>query len=137
MITPYLHFQGNCAQAMTAYQAALGGELVLMRYAEAPEAPPEMASSDLIMNATLSAGELGVLRASDFPPGVSGEPQAAVTVCLELTDVERGRALFDQLSADGAVVQPYGPTFFTPGFGMFSDRFGTHWMIVAGPGPGA
>ncbi len=133
MISPYLHFQGNCAQAMTAYQAALGGDLVLMRYAELPDAPPELVGSDLVMNAQLDAGDLGVLRASDFPPGIAGDAQAAVTVCLEVDGVDRGRELFDELSAGGAVVQPYGPTFFTAGFGMFADRFGTHWMVVAGP----
>lgn len=137
MITPYLHFQGNCAQAMAAYQAALGGELTLMRYGDMPEAPPELAGSDLVMNAALVTDELGTLRASDFPPGVSGEAQAAVTVCLELGDAERGRQLFDELAAGGAVIQPYGPSFFTEGFGMFADRFGTHWMVVAGSPPGA
>lgn len=137
MITPYLHFQGNCAQAMTAYQAALGGELTLMRYADMPDAPPELAASDLVMNAMLVAGELGTLRASDFPPGVTGDAQAAVTVCLETDDSDRGRRLFDELSAGGAVIQPYGPSFFTDGFGMFADRFGTHWMVVAGARPEA
>ncbi len=37
---PYLHFQGNCRAAMTAYQGIFGGTLEVMGYAEAPDAPP-------------------------------------------------------------------------------------------------
>lgn len=132
MITPYLHFQGTCTEALAAYQAALGGELSMMRYADMPDAPAELAASDRVMHAELRSDELGVLRASDFPPGVTGELQAGVTVSLDVDDAERGRRVFEELSAGGEVIQPYGPSFFAAAFGMFADRFGTHWMIVAG-----
>ena len=132
MITPYLHFNGTCAEALTAYQAALGGELSMMAYRDMPGGPPEMAASDRVMNAMLQTDGLGTLRASDAPPGMDGPPQSSVTVCLEVDDAERGRQLYDELAAGGEVIQDYGPSFFAGGFGMFQDRFGTHWMIVAG-----
>jgi PhnB protein len=33
------------------------------------------------------------------------------------------------------VFQPFGPTFFSPGFGMVSDRFGVSWMVVVPAAP--
>ena len=51
-----------------------------------------------------------------------------------LPDVPAARRAFDRLAADGgAVVIDLGPTFFSPGFGMARDRFGTHWIISAMP----
>ena len=52
-ITPYIHFQGNCREAMMAYQDILGGSLDVMGYDQAPDAPPGTASSDLVMHSAL------------------------------------------------------------------------------------
>ena len=45
-------------------------------------------------------------------------------------DAGEGRALYDRLSDGGEVIDPYGEKFFSPGFGMVRDRYGTHWMIM-------
>lgn len=127
---PYLHFQGNCAEAMAAYQAIFGGDLSVMKYADAPEASPDMKASDRVLHATLSVGGRS-LMGSDFPPGLKGDPQAAVSISHEAASVDGGRRLFDQLSQGGGVIMDYGPTFWSDGFGMVKDRFGTHWMISA------
>lgn len=125
---PYLHFQGNCREAMTAYRALFGGSLQIMTYAEMPEAPPEMQGSPLVMHSTLAVGGRS-LMASDFPPGSAGEPQQAVTISHEAGSIEEARRLFDALSDGGAEIMAFQPTFWSDGFGMVRDRFGTHWMI--------
>lgn len=128
---PYLHFQGNCREAMTAYQAIFGGDLHLMPYAEAPDATAEMKASNLIMHSILTVSGR-MLMASDFPPGWTGDPQAAVTVSHIAASPAAGQALFDRLAQGGQVIMPFAPTFWADGFGMLKDRFGTHWM-VSGP----
>lgn len=35
-LTPYLLFDGNCAEAMTFYQACLGGELTITKIGDSP-----------------------------------------------------------------------------------------------------
>jgi PhnB protein len=46
----------------------------------------------------------------------------------------RDRARVDALSEGGEVQLPLGETFFSPAFGMCTDRFGIPWMvIVEGP----
>ncbi len=127
---PYLHFGGDCRAAMTAYRAVFGGDLQMSTYAEAPDAPPSMKGSDLIMHAALTVGDR-MLLASDFPPGMPAEAQAAVTISHIAPSEAEGRRLFDLLVAGGTTVMPYAPTFWSDGFGMLKDRFGTHWMVSA------
>jgi PhnB protein len=127
---PYIHFTGTCAQAMTAYQAIFGGTLQLTRYGEAPDATPEAKASDLIMHAALTLNGR-MLLASDFPPGFPGERQQAVTISHIAPTTEEGARLYDMLVEGGVQVMPYAPTFWSDGFGMLKDRFGTHWMISA------
>lgn len=128
--SPYIHFQGTCAEAMRFYADVFGAtDLMLMRYADAPPDSGMPAGGDGIMHASLTVGGQH-LMASDFPPGMPGEAQAAVSVTHATDDVEKGRAIFTKLLQGGAEVMPYGPTFWSHGFGMLKDRFGTHWMVM-------
>ncbi|MEZ5652452.1 MAG: VOC family protein [Burkholderiaceae bacterium] len=131
MATPYLHFQGNCREAMTAYAEILGGKLELMTYSQAPDdAPAEMRTSDAVMHGSLLSDRYGHLMASDYPPGHPGEAQAAVSISIASDDLDGARAAFDAFAIGGQVFMPFGPTFFAKGFGMVKDRFGTTWMVM-------
>jgi PhnB protein len=127
---PYLHFQGTCREAMTTYQQIFGGTLEISRYGEAPDAAPEQRDSPLVMHAALTLGGR-MLLASDFPPGFAGEAQQAVTISHIAGSAAEGQHLFDRLAEGGVVLMPYAPTFWSDGFGMVKDRFGTHWMVSA------
>ena len=132
---PYLHFDGTCAEAMAFYADLFGAtDLQTMPYSAAPPGDGPAFASDRIMHAQFSAGG-AVLMASDFPPGM-GEGQKAVSVMIDPATVAEGQAKFDRLRVGGDVIMPYGPTFWSPGFGMVKDRFGTHWIIGAQPEAG-
>jgi PhnB protein len=45
------------------------------------------------------------------------------------TEAEADRA-FAALSQGGKVTMPLGKTFFSPKFGMCSDKFGVGWMVI-------
>ena len=130
--SPYVHFQGNCAEAMEYYAAVFGADdLYLMRYAEAPDAG--FPDSDLVIHGHFSVGGSSFM-ASDYPPGVDGDAQKAMSVSYSPKSVDEGRRLFDRLAEGGEVISAFAPSFFSPGFGMLKDRFGTHWMIVSPSG---
>ena len=109
---PYIHFQGNCRAAMTAYQAIFGGDLQLMPYSDAPDGTAAM-------------------LASDYPPGHAGQPQAAVTINHTAPPDAEARRLFALLANGREMIMAYAPTFGSDGFGMVKDRFGTHSMVSA------
>jgi len=125
---PYLHFSGNCAEAMTFYAKVFAAPPPsLMLYKDAPDGPPDWKDSTLVIHSELKLGA-GSLMASDFPPG-QGEKQAAVSIMHQAPDVAAAQMLFKAIGKGGDVIMPFGPSFFSTGFGMVRDRFGTHWMI--------
>lgn len=132
--SPYLHFQGNCAEAMRFYADVFGAtDLQMMTYADAPP-DSGMPRSDRVMHASLTAGG-GTLMGSDFPEGFEGDAQKAVSISFAAPDTATARGLYDRLLEGGDVIMEFGPTFWSAGFGMVRDRFGTHWMLSAADGP--
>ncbi len=130
---PYLFFSGNCREAMTRYQEIFGGELSLMPMSEVPEdARMPGASADTIMHSALNTGGR-LLLASDDPTG-DGGPKVGAAVSHSAADAGEAKRIFDALAEGGTVVMPISETFWSPAFGMCTDRFGVSWMVgVEGP----
>jgi PhnB protein len=129
LTAPYLHFMGNCAEALAFYAEIFGtGPADLMRYADAPDSGFD---SDLIMHGQIGTPTAPMLMASDFPPHMAGEPQAGSAVMHATDSLAQAEAIFAALSAGGTVTMPFALMFWTAGFGMVKDRFGTHWYISA------
>lgn len=134
---PYLMFDGQAAEAMRAYQQALGGELKLLRYSDTPPgagvAPPGCAPADMnrVMHGFLQF-DGGGLMCSDVPNTAMHEPMKGMAVNVSFTDVARAKRVFEALSTGAQVRMPFGPTFWADGFGMLVDRFGTPWMVGGG-----
>ena len=93
-----------------------------------PEAAPPGTNPDLVMHCQFSAGPGAPLLASDVPDHWEMTTQNA-TVFHGATDMARAQVIFDRLAAGGSVTMPLGPTFWSPAFGMLTDKFGTAWMI--------
>jgi PhnB protein len=128
---PYLFFGGNCREAFTRYEEIFGGELTLMSMKDAPgpePAPPEVA--DMIIHAALVAGD-NLLMGSDDPTAVDFGPVQGMMVSYDASDDDDAKRVFEALADGGTITQALEPTFFSSGFGMCVDRFGTPWMVVA------
>jgi PhnB protein len=128
-IQNYLHFNGNCEEAFMFYAKVLGGKIETMMPHEGSPAeaqtPPEWKKK--ILHARISVGDQ-VIMASDAPPGSYSKPQG-FSVSLGINGVAEGERIFKELSAGGNVSMPFQKTFWSPGFAMFTDRFGTPWMV--------
>ncbi|SPF81096.1 VOC family protein [Pseudoprimorskyibacter insulae] len=128
---PYLHFRGQCTEAMTYYASVFDGtDLQMLPYSQMPGGDAREGSDDRIMHAQMTIGD-GVLMASDFAPGTEGDPQKAVSVMQVAPDGETAKRWFDRLEEGSDIIFPFGPTFFSPSFAMLRDKFGTHWIISA------
>lgn len=133
-ITPYLNFDGNCAEAMRFYEKALGGKLQTMPFAGSPmESDIPAAYRNRIMHACLTTTDGQSLMASDTGPWAPYEAPKGIQVTLNCATAAEGRKAFDALSQGGKVTMPLDKTFWAEAFGMFTDRFGTPWMVNAGP----
>jgi PhnB protein len=124
----YLNFDGQCAEAFRHYAELLGGKLELMSYGDSPVANemPE-GSGDRVMHAALTVGDQ-LLMASDAPPGRYQQP-AGTYVSVTMDTIDEARRIFDGLAQSAEIQMPFEPTFWSPGFGMLVDRWGTPWMV--------
>jgi PhnB protein len=128
-ISPYLVFDGNCAEAFTFYAKVLGGTIVMKQtFGESPakdHVPPAWADKVIHVRMTVG-GE--VLMGSDAPPPQFAQPQGMSVSITAATPADAER-IFTALADNGKVTMPFGKTFWSPGFGMAVDRFGTPWMV--------
>jgi PhnB protein len=132
-VSPYLFFDGRCAEAIDFYRAALGAEVAMvMQYKDCPEPfPGEPPPLDKIMHASLRIGSTSVSLSDGHCSGTANFQGFALT--LTATDAAEAERLFAALSDGGQVRMPLGKTFFSPAFGMLADRFGVAWMVMVEP----
>lgn len=137
-IEPYLNFNGRCDEAVEFYKKALGAE-VLMRSAFKDAPDPEMlkqmppGTGDKVMHVTMKIGD-SIVMASDGK--CAGAPTfEGISLSLAPSSLQEAEKLFAGLSQGGQVLMPLTKTFWSPGFGMLSDKFGVHWMVNVPGGP--
>ncbi len=131
--TPFLLFDGNCAEAMTFYQKCLGGELSLTRLGDTPMKdmlPQE--KHDRIINAHLKNGEIEI-SATDWMASPEFNPilgnMSAIFVTSKIYD--ELKVVFDKL-AEGADKKRFQELHDMPfgKYGQFYDKYGIQWIFV-------
>jgi PhnB protein len=128
--TIYLFFKGNCLEAMTHYAKVLGGEIHgVFRNADAPDPESRMpGDDDMIMNMAMRLGSATVM-ASDNSADMYDKPQGFRLSIAPASRAEFDR-VFDALAKDASAVEMApGETFWAERFAMFTDRYGTPWML--------
>jgi PhnB protein len=132
----HLNFNGNAAEAFAFYEKALGKKIQFkMTWGEAPKgAPMPPGWDDKIMHISMPLGT-GILMGCDAPPG-SSTPIGGIQVSVETDDQAEVTRVYEALKEGGSVQMPLAPTFWSPLFGMCTDKFGVAWMVgVPGPDP--
>jgi PhnB protein len=129
---PYLFFGGTCRDAFTRYREIFGGDLQLMSMKDAPpsEQPLPPGKEDYVIHASLTFGD-DLLMGSDDPMTDSFGPVQGMMVSYSTADADEATRVFEGLADGGTVTQPMIETFFSPAWGMVTDRFGTPWMVGA------
>jgi len=132
-IQPYLFFEGRCEEALEYYRSALNADItMMMRYSESPEPPPPgmipPGSENKIMHAALRIGDAVMMASDGMCSGKAGFE--GFSLSLNAANEPEARRIFDALSDGGQVQMPLDKTFFSPCFGMVTDRFGVSWMVV-------
>ena len=133
-ITPFLLFDGNCAEAMRFYQQCLGGELALIRTGDTPmkdQFPVE--KHDRIIHAQLKSGIIDI-SATDWmaSPGLDPKPGNTTAIYLVGETQAELKEVFDKLAEDADKDQrtfmelrpvPFGV------YGQLTDKFGVSWIF--------
>jgi PhnB protein len=133
--TPFLLFDGNCAEAMTFYQNCLGGRLTLTKTGDTPmknQFPPE--KHNKIINAHLKSGAIE-FSATDWHADTL-QPKQGNTFSIYVAGgtYQELKIVFDKL-AEGAdkdkrtFMELHEMPFGT--YGQFTDKYGVSWIFVA------
>ncbi len=135
-LSPYLFFSGRCEEALDFYEHAVGAKTIMkMRFNESPDPVPagmlQSGFESKIMHATLTIGAM-TLMASD---GCDDNSRFdGFRLALSLPSKDLCEKFFKGLAEGGKIDMPLTATFWSPLYGMLTDKFGVGWMVmVAGP----
>lgn len=137
-VQTYLFFNGRCEEAVKFYQSAVGAKVgEVMRFKDSPDPVPEEmippGFEDKIMHCDITIGQTMVM-ASDGCGDV--QPFQAFRLALTVPTESDADRVFDALADGGSIDMPLGKTFWSPRFGMLTDKFGVGWMVmVSGEAP--
>lgn len=138
-IEPYLFFNGRCEEAIAFYEQAAGARVeMMMRYDDSPETCPDGMLPEgwgaKVMHASLGIHGTRVMMSD----GNTSERAVfrGFALSLAVADEPTAGRVFTALAEGGHVVMPLGKTFWSPCFGMVTDRFGILWQVTI-PGEGA
>lgn len=143
---PYLNFDGRCAEAFAFYAKLFQGTITYQgRFGEVPAdagmPPLPEATKERVMHVHLQVGTQALMGSDTLPTPPGQDPASCggyqkpqgLWVSIQLADAAEGRRVFDGLADGGQVAMPFAKTFFSSGFGMVTDRFGTPWMVNIAP----
>jgi PhnB protein len=129
-VQPYLFFDGKCEEALDFYKQTVGAEpKMLMRFKNAPDQSMiTPGAEEKVMHAQVQIGDTTVLMSDGRCLGKPNFQGFALTI--NATSEAEADKLFGALSEGGQVTMPLAKTFFSPRFGMLTDKFGVGWMVI-------
>lgn len=132
IVQPYLMFGGRCEEALNFYRTALGATIdMMMKFSDSPVPVPDdkipPGFQNKVMHSSFRIGET-TLMASD---GCEvNNPFKGFSLALSVAAEEDADRTFNALAQGGKVTMPLGKTFWSPRYGMVTDRFGIDWMVM-------
>lgn len=128
-LIPYLHFNGNCEEAINTYAEILGGAGgVTSRFGDTNAFPVTEEFKNKVMHGNVTFDD-NVIFMSDCGPGRSVIHGDGTAMSIGLGDEARAQKIFDRLAEGGTVIMPMAKQFWGAIFGQLVDKFGIRWMI--------
>lgn len=130
-LSPFLLFDGNCAEAMAFYQSCLGGDLTVTRVADTPMKDHMPSGQHQKVAYARLKNESMEFSATDWLH-TTRAPKQGNTVAMYVSGATymELRVIFDKLAegADKALLDelqdlPFGT------YGHLADKFGVHWFF--------
>lgn len=139
----HLNFRGQAREALEFYRSVFGGQLHVVTYGDFGM-PADVPGAGNVVYGEVVAGNGFRVLAYDVPGATEPLPQGEPTTRREngttITDerfflsvggesVEELTPVWDGLADGATVIEKFGPSQFSPGFGMLADRFGVTWIV--------
>lgn len=130
-VIPYLFFNGNCAEALSFYEQALGAKVKDKMLGSDMPTSEEFAVPDdkknWIMHAMLEIGSYSIFASDNFME--TSAQMDGSSIMLNHKTAAEAKVVFDKLSDGAEITMAWSPTFWSAGFGTLRDKFGVRWMV--------
>jgi len=127
-LVPYLHFNGNCEEALNFYKKNLKGKILhIQRFGDSPMEVPA-ALKKKVIHCSFQFGE-NVIMASDSMPKNKIKHGNGMALSIDIKDKKTINTVFKGMSAGGKITMPLQDTFWGARFGMLVDKYGVSWMF--------
>jgi len=130
-LTPFLLFDGNCAEAMAFYQSCLGGDLTITKVGDTPmkdQLPP--GQHHKVAHAHLKSNAIKFSATDWLHPRRAPKQGNTVAMYVNGGEYQDMRVIFDRLAAgadkellDELRDMPFGS------YGHLADKYGVHWFF--------
>lgn len=127
----FIFFDGNCRQAVEFYAQVFETPAPqFMTYGQAPpsldEPPLPEEARDLILYTSLPVNGSNIMFADNTPgmPYIKGNN---VTLVYGSKNAAELQTYFARLTEGGIIHMPLQTTFFSPSYGMVTDKYGIMW----------
>lgn len=131
-ISPYLFFSGRCEEALEFYRNAIGAEVgMVMRFNQSPAPPPpgslQPGFENKVMHAEFRVSGVRILASDSCDDKATFD---GFRLAISVPNEGEAHRLFRGLANGGTIEMPLGKTFFSPCYGMVTDKFGLGWMVM-------
>lgn len=132
-IVPNLHFRGDCAEAMAAYEKAFGAQITIcLRYQDADPADFDEPLTD-VQRLYVYHGEMllcGQRIMMSDETEQKPEGRIPVSLCISMETPQAVQAAYAVLREGAAVIHPMQTTTYSGAFVSLRDRFGVRWELM-------
>ena len=127
--TTHLNFRGDARAALDFYHSVFGGDLAVVTYQDA-QAAQDPAEANQVMWGQVAAQSGFRIMAYDVPSRLDWNPGTIpFFVSVRGAAAEEITRYWEGLAAGATIIQPLGPSGWTPLYGMLRDRFGVTWVL--------
>lgn len=136
IVQSYLFFGGNCEEAVEFYKTAVDAKVeMVMHFNESPEPVPEgmiaPGFENKVMHASFSVGDTTIMASDGREESADGFK--GFMLAISAPTAEEATSKFNALSEGGNVIMPLAKVFWSPLYGMLTDKFGVGWMVMVMP----
>jgi len=127
--TTHLNFRNQAREALGFYQSVFGGEVMIATHSQiypsfSPEEAEHVAFGQVESPNGFRIMAFDVPASRPFDPGIT-----PIFVSVRSTEADEVTNAWQALSEGATIIQPLGPSGWSPLYGMLTDRFGVTWVM--------
>jgi PhnB protein len=133
LITPTLHFHGQCEEAIALYGQAFNLRTsFILRYSDAEQRDWDIPLTEkqqrYVYHSEGYIGEQRIMLADEIEPDPTGSRSLFLTVTFETAD--QVKQAYGVLTEEGSIIQPLRSTTYSSCMASVTDKFGFRWGLM-------